>query len=161
MTTSCLRWGRSQGAHAALLQLILTKGQDSDVQALGDHETEVFRILRGRNKAKNWIPALDCTRAMDWSWSPHKANFIHSRRQLRGKLERVPWQMVLKRKEVQSIWLIFKHILLQPQAKSNLASNRSSQGGRRPVQISWPWLNSDIKRWKQGQMTWKGYGNTL
>lgn len=39
--------------------------QDSDVQALGDHEMKMVRILRGGNKAKNWIPALNCKRT-DW-----------------------------------------------------------------------------------------------
>lgn len=134
MTTSWLRWWRSHGAHAALAaaQTYKRNGQDSDVQALGEHEMEMFRILRGGNKTKNWILASDCKRA-DWSWPLQNANSIHSPMQLRGRLERGPWWIFLERKEVPCIWLIFKHILLWPQAKSNSARNKSCQGGRRPV----------------------------
>lgn len=74
--------------------------------------------------------------------------------------------MVLERKGVQGIWLIFKDLLFQTQEKSNSAC-KSSQGGRRPA-----WMNKLVlakmkykkeayRKWKQGQVTWKEYRDTV
>lgn len=160
MTTSWLRWWRSQGAHAALAaaQTYKRNGQESDVQALGDHEMKVLRTPRGENKEKNWIAALDCKRA-DWpdlctvipftapdSWGVAlKGLLVGCSGEKRGPEHLVDFQMY-----------------------SSLTSSKVQLG---KTQVTPRWqeacidklalINSNIIRQKQGWMTWKEYSDTL
>lgn len=64
-------------------------------------ETVEFRIPRGKNETKSRITALDFRKS---EFGP-----------FRDLLERVPWDVALKRRGIQERWSVFKDELFQTQ----------------------------------------------
>ncbi|GAB0203482.1 hypothetical protein GRJ2_002813800 [Grus japonensis] len=144
----------------AMLDLILTnkEGLVGDVKLKGslgcsDHAMVEFRILRAARKAHSKLTTLDFRRA-DFGL-------------FRDLLGRIPWDKALEGRGAQDSWLVFKGQLLQAQERCIPTKSKSSKSTKRP-----PWMNKELlgkvkqkkeayRRWKQGQVTWEEYRETV
>ncbi|GAB0177717.1 hypothetical protein GRJ2_000237000 [Grus japonensis] len=144
----------------AMLDLILTnkEGLVGDVKLKGglgcsDHEMVEFRILRAARRAHSKLNTLDFSRA-DFG--------------LFGDLlGGIPWDKALEGRGAQDSWLIFKGHLLQAQERCIPTKRKSSKTTKRPL-----WMNKELlgkvkqKKeafggWKQGQVAWEEYRETV
>lgn len=84
-----------------------------------DLEMVDFRILKVRIKANSRMAILKFRR-VDFGL-------------FMGFLERIPWDTVLERREIQETWMIFKNYLLRDKEQSILIFRTTSKGGRKPA----------------------------
>ncbi|GAB0197899.1 mitochondrial enolase superfamily member 1 [Grus japonensis] len=143
-----------------MLDLILTnkEGLVGDMKLKGslgcsDHKMVEFRILRAVRRARSKLTTLDFSRA-DFGL-------------FRDLLGKIPWDKALEGRGAQDSWLIFKDHLLQAQGQCIPTKRKSSKSSKRPL-----WMNRDLlgkvkqkkeayRGWKQGQVTWEKYRETV
>ncbi|KFQ36182.1 hypothetical protein N331_00749, partial [Merops nubicus] len=79
---------------------------------------------------------------------------------------KTPWEIVLRDKEAEQSWQIFKHAYHRAQELLIPSCRKSGREGKRPA-----WLSQDLlvrvkdkmrlqKQWKQGQVSWEEYSDT-
>ncbi|GAB0178933.1 hypothetical protein GRJ2_000358600 [Grus japonensis] len=143
----------------AMLDLILTnkEGLVGDVKLKGsldcsDHEMVEFRILRAARRVCSKLTTLDFSRA-DFSL-------------FRDLLGKIAWDKALDGRGARDSWLIFK-AHLQAQEQCIPAKRKSGKNTKRP-----PWMNKELlgkvkqkkeayRGWKQGQVAWEEYRETV
>ena len=82
-------------------------------------------------------------------------------------LAKIPWDAVLKDKDVEESWLLFKDAFLRAQELSVPLNKKAGRGGRKLA-----WLSKDLlgklrakkgayKLWKQGHVSWEKYRHAV
>ena len=118
-----------------------------------NHGLVEFVISRDVGLAKSGVRTLNFGRA----------NF----KLFNGLLAKIPWDAVLKEKDVEESWLLFQDALLKAQEVS-IPLNKKV--GRRDRKVAW--LGKDLlgtlrakkgayKLWKQGRVTWEEYRDAV
>ena len=118
-----------------------------------DHTLAEFMISRDVGLAKSGVRTLNFGRA----------NFKLFNR----LLAKIPWDAVLKDKDVEESWLLFKDALLKAQEVSIPLNKKVGRRDRKPA-----WLGKDLlgtlrakkgayKLWKQGRVTWEEYRDAV
>ncbi|GAB0176272.1 hypothetical protein GRJ2_000092400 [Grus japonensis] len=144
----------------AMLDLILTnkEGLVGDVKLKGslgcsDHKMVEFRILRAVRRVHSKLTTLDFRRA-DFGL-------------FRDPLGRIPWDKALEGRGPQDSRLISKGQLLQAQERCIPAKRKSGTNTRRPTRMNKELLGKvkhkkeAYRGWKQGQVAWEEYRETV
>ncbi|GAB0206732.1 hypothetical protein GRJ2_003138800 [Grus japonensis] len=144
----------------AMLDLVLTNKEElvGDVElksSLGcsDHEMVEFKMLRAVSRAHSKLTTLEFK----------KADFDL----FRDLLGSVPWDKALEGRGAQDRWLLFKDHVFQDQEPCIPTEKKSGKNTQRPA-----WMNKEFsgkvkhkneayREWKQGQVAWEEYRETV
>ncbi|GAB0176082.1 hypothetical protein GRJ2_000073400 [Grus japonensis] len=144
----------------AMLDLVLNNKEElvGNVKLKGslgcsNHEMVEFKILRAARRAHSKLTTLDFRRA-DFGL-------------FRDLLGRIPWDKALEGRGAQESWMGFKGQLLQAQERCIPTKRKSGKNARRPA-----WMNKELldkfkckkepyRGWKQGQVAWEEYRETV
>ncbi|GAB0175687.1 hypothetical protein GRJ2_000033900 [Grus japonensis] len=118
-----------------------------------DHEMVEFNILRAARRSHSKLTTPDFRRADCGLF--------------RDLLGRIPWDKALEGQGAQDSWLIFKGHLLQAQERCIPTKRMTGKNTRKPA-----WMNKELldklrhkkdayRGWKQGQVAWKEYRETV
>ena len=136
---------RSEGKLLTNAEEIIKSVKVGGSLGCSDHALVEFVILRNVGLAKSGVRTLNFGRA----------NF----KLFKELLAKIPWDAVLKDKDVEESWLLFKDAFLRAQELSIPLNKKVSRGGRKLA-----WLlgiltakEGAYKLWKQGHVTWEEY----